>query len=426
MAKNSLSRRKFFQWGGGVLAASTMLPQNGPGLQAAQPEHGMPLGKDYYSTLNLTPFINAAGTYTFLTASTMPPPVRAAINRAALSPVNLIELQKAAGEYLAERLHCEAALVSDGAASALTLSTAACITRGRDRAILNVPNDMADLPNEVLVQRAHRYDYDHAMRCCGVKLVEVETLEEYDRAFSPRTAMAHFFNAAHGGQISREDWIRIAHKHGVPASNDAAADVPPKSHLWDYTNMGFDLVQISGGKGLRGPQNSGLLLGRKDLVAAAAMNNNPYGDTVGRGMKVSKEQIVGLVAAVDWFLGQDETAMRAKFQKRAELIAAAVQNIPSVKTRIFVPPVANNVPHLLITYDMKRLKLSAKDVQAQLLQGTPSIALNPATGGDPGGLMKGLPAGPNVIVVGVWMMLPGQAAAVARRLHEVLSKASAA
>ena len=405
-----------------MLAASTMLPRGVPDLGAAPQGHGMPAGEDYYSKLNLTPFINAAGTYTYLTASTMPPQVREAVNRAALSPVNLIELQKAAGEYLAKRLHCEAALVSDGAASAVTLSTAACVTRGRDRAILNLPNDMADLPNEVLMQRAHRYDYDHAIRCCGVKIVEIETLEDYDRAFTPRTAMAHFFNAAQGGRVSREDWIRIAHKHGVPASNDAAADVPPTSHLWDYTNMGFDLVQFSGGKGLRGPQNSGLLLGRKDLVEAAALNNNPFGGTVGRGMKVSKEQIVGLVAAVDWFLDQDETAMRAEFQKRAELIAAAVQKIPSVKTQIFVPPVANNVPHLLITYDMKRLKLSASDVQTQLRQGTPSIELNPATGGDPG---EGLPAGPNVIVVGVWMMLPGQDAIVARRLHEVLSKASA-
>jgi len=403
-----------------------MVGREVPNLVAAPQNHHAPAGEDYYSKLNVTPFINAAGTYTFLTASTMPPPVRAAVNRAALTPVNLIDLQKSAGEYLAKRLHCEAALVSDGAASALTLATAACITRGRTRRVLNLPTDVSELPNEVLIQRAHRYEYNHAIRNCGVRMVEVETLEEYDRAFSPRTAMAHFFNAAQGGQIGREDWIRIAHKHDVPASNDAAADVPPKSHLWDYTQMGFDVVQISGGKGLRGPQNSGLLLGRKDLIEAAALNNNPYGSTVGRGMKVSKEQIIGLVAAVDWFLEQDEAEMRADFQKRAERIQAAVQNIPSVKTRIFVPPVANNVPHLLITYDMKRLKISAKDLQTELLQGKPSIALNPATGGDPGGLMKGLPAGPNVIVVGVWMMLPGQDAVVARRLHEVLSKASAA
>lgn len=409
-----------------MLAASAMVGRQVPELAAAPQAHDTPAGEDYYSKLSVTPFINAAGTYTYLTASIMPPPVRAAVDRAALSPVNLIELQKAAGEYLAKKLRCEAALVSDGAASAMTLSTAACITRGRTRRILNVPTDMVDLPDEVIIQRAHRYEYEHAIRNCGVKMVEVETLEDYDRAFNPRTAMAHFFNAAQGGRISRADWVRIAHKHGVPASNDAAADVPPKARLWEYTQMGFDLVQISGGKGLRGPQNSGLLLGRKDLVEAAALNNNPHSDTVGRGMKVSKEQIVGLVAAVDWFLAQDEAEMRAEFQKRAERIEAAVQKIPTVKTQIFVPPVANNVPHLLITYDMKRLKIPARDVQAELLQGTPSIALNPATGGDPGGLMKGLPAGSNVIVVGVWMMQPGEDAIVARRLHEVLSKASAA
>ncbi len=426
MSNDFLSRRKFFSRGGSVIAASTMLPLGASEGDTRPQEHEMNEGDDYYSKLNLRPFINAAGTYTYLTASIMPPEVRADVNRAALSPVNLIDLQKAAGEYLAKKLHCEAALVSDGAASAMTLSTAACITRGRQRAIVNVPSDMCDLPNEVLIQKAHRYEYDHAIRCCGVKMVEVETLEDYDRAFNPRTAMAHFFNAAQGGQISREDWVGIAHKHGVPASNDAAADVPPKSRLWEYTQMGFDLVQFSGGKGLRGPQNSGLLLGRKDLVEAAAMNNNPYSDTVGRGMKVSKEQIIGLVAAVDWFLDQGETEMRGEFQKRAELIAAAVEKIPSVKAQIFVPPVANNVPHLLITYDMTRLKISAKDVQAELLQGTPSIALNPATGSENGGLMKGVVPGPNGIVVGVWMMQPGEDSIVARRLHEVLSKAGVA
>jgi L-seryl-tRNA(Ser) seleniumtransferase len=426
MTINSLSRRKFFKYGSGVLAASTVLSEQAAEIKAAQKNQETPEGEDYYSKLNLKPFINAAGTYTILTASIMPPQVRAAVNRAATSPVKLIDLQKAAGEYLARRLHCEAALVSDGAASALTLATAACITRGNPQAILKVPNDMTGLPNEVLIQKAHRYEYDHAIRCCGVKMVEVETLEEYDRAFTPRTAMAHFFNAAQSGQISREDWVRIAHKHGVPASNDAAADVPPKSRLWEYTQMGFDLVQFSGGKGLRGPQNSGLLLGRKDLIEAAALNNNPYSDTVGRGMKVSKEQIIGLVAAVDWFLDQDEDAMRAEFQRRALLIAAAVRDLPTVKTEIFVPPVANNVPHVLITYDMDRLKIPAKDVQENLRNGNPSIELNPATGGDTSGLLKGLPSGANVIVVGVWMMEPGEAEIVARRLREVLSKSSEA
>src|SRR5437764_1134578 len=134
---------------------------------------------------------------------------------------------------------------------------------------------------------------------------KVETLADYEAAFNDRTVMAHFYNAAEQGSIGHEDFIRVAHAHGVPCFNDAAADVPPIANLWNYTQMGFDLVTFSGGKGIRGPQNAGLLLGRKDLIAAAVQNNNPNSDSIGRGMKVSKEQIVGMVAAVDWFLKQD-------------------------------------------------------------------------------------------------------------------------
>ncbi len=224
--------------------------------------------------------------------------------------------------------------------------------------------------------------------------------------------MAHFFNAAEKGEISREDWVRVAHKHGVPASIDAAADIPPASRLWEYTQMGFDLVQFSGGKGLQGPQNSGLLLGRKDLIEAARLNNSPFSDSIGRGMKVSKEQIVGLVAAVDWYLSQDEAAMQAEYQRRADVIAAHVREVPSVETRTDVPPVANHVPHLHITYDQKRVKISPREVQEELRRGSPRIELNPSTGEN------------HAIVVGVWMMLPGEEAIVARRLREVLARAA--
>ena len=188
------------------------------------------------------------------------------------------------------------------------------------------------------MQKSHRYDYDHALRNCGIKFVEVETLPQYDAAFNERTVMAHFFNAASSGEISREDWVRVAHQHGVPCFNDAAADVPPISNLWNYTQMGFDLVTFSGGKGIRGPQCTGLLLGKKDLIEAARKNNSPYSNTVGRGMKVGKEEIIGLVAAVDWFLSQGDEAMQAEFQKRAERIADHLKGIPTVETRIFVPP----------------------------------------------------------------------------------------
>jgi L-seryl-tRNA(Ser) seleniumtransferase len=280
---------------------------------------------------------------------------------------------------------------------------------------------MTGLKNEVVVQKAHRYDYDHAIRNCGTRYVEVETLDEYGRAFNEKTVMALFFNAAEGGKISREDWIRVAHKHNVPCFNDAAADVPPISNLWNYTQMGFDLVTFSGGKGLRGPQCSGLLLGRKDLIEAAKLNNSPNSNTIGRGLKVAKEEVVGLVAAVDWFLSQDDAALEAEFQKRADLIAARVKTLPTVDARTFIPPVANHVPHLLITYDQNRIAIAATDVAKRLRQGTPRIELNPGTGGAPAS--AGLPGGANTIIVGVWMLQPGEDAIVAERLHEVLQGA---
>jgi len=138
-----------------------------------------------------------------------------------------------------------------------------------------MPTDMIGFKNEVIIQRAHRYDYDHALRNCGIRFVDVETLQEYESAFTPNTVMCHFFNASEAGKISGEDWIRVAQAHGVPCFNDAAADVPPISNLWNYTHMGFDLVAFSGGKGIRGPQNAGLLLGRKNLIGAATKNNKP-------------------------------------------------------------------------------------------------------------------------------------------------------
>ncbi|PYU02192.1 MAG: selenocysteine synthase [Acidobacteria bacterium] len=393
-----------------------VLPMNAAASASASPATSV----DYYQKLGVTPFINAAGTYTILSASILPDQVQAAIALAAQKPVHLMELHKAAGEYLARRLRCEGALVTSGAAAAIKLATAACITRGNKNAVVSIPTEMQGLKNEVIVQKAHHYDYDHAIRDCGARFVDVETLDECERAFTERTVMTQFFNAAEGGHISREDWIRVAHKHGVPCFNDAAADVPPISNLWNYTAMGFDLVAFSGGKGIRGPQCTGLLLGKKDLIDAAQLNNSPYSNTVGRGMKVGKEEIIGLVAAVDWFLEQDDAAMEAEFRKRAAVIAERVQNVLSVEAKIFIPPVANHVPHLLITYDLNRIKLTATEVMQKMREGTPRIELNPSTGGGPAS--AGLPGGSNVIVVGVWMLQPGEDDIVGRRLHEVLAQ----
>ena len=418
-----ITRRKLLRKGGRAMLAGAVGACAAPALRANELSSSRsPLKNvDYYEKLGVTPFINAAGTYTVLSGSTMPDEVQAAIALASLQPVNILELRDAAGDYLAKRLKCEAALVTSGAAAALTLGTAACITLANKSAIISIPTDMSGLKNEVIVQKAHRYDYDHAIRNCGTRYVEVETMDEYERAFNDKTVMTLFFNAAEGGKISREDWIRVAHKHGIPCFNDAAADVPPISNLWNYTQMGFDLVTFSGGKGLRGPQCTGLLLGRKDLIEAAKLNNSPYSNTIGRGMKVAKEEVVGLVAAVDWFLSQGDAALEAEFQKRADLIAARLKTLPTVDAKTFIPPVANHVPHLLITYDQNRIKISATDVMQKLREGRPRIELNPGTGGSPAS--AGLSGGSNTVIVGVWMLQPGEDAIVAQRLYEVLHSA---
>ena len=393
-------------------------------LLAAKPaKPTVAAGEDYYEKLGVTKIINAAGTYTNLTASIMPPSVQAAVARAAQNPVRLAELQKNAGEYIAKKLQCEAALVSAGAASALVLGTAACVMTANKIGIRAIPMEVGHLKNEVIVQKAHRYGYDHAVMCCGVKMVEVETPQQYEAAFNERTVMAHFFNAAESGQIGHEEWLRVAHAHGVPCFNDAAADMPPISNLWKYTKMGFDLVTFSGGKGIRGPQNAGLLLGRKDLITAAGSNNNPN-DGIGRGQKVAKEQIVGMVAAIDWLLTQSDESLEKEFRGRAERIATQLKGLP-VKTEITIPEVANHVPHLLIKYDQQRLKISPRDVMGELRRGSPSIELNPSTGRT-NGASAGMPAGADTIVVGVWMLQPGEEMIVARRLREVLSKAERA
>lgn len=418
-----ISRRKLFRKGGHAIIAGGVGVCAGSALSATATSSpaGAVKPVDYYQKLGVTPFINAAGTYTILSASTMPDEVQAAVALAAQRPVNLNELHEAAGAYLAKRLSCDAALVTAGAAAALTLGTAACVTLGNLPAMARIPTDMSGLKNEVIVQKAHRYEYDHAIRNCGVRFVEVETLAQYERAFTDRTVMTNFFNAAEGGPISREDWVRVAHQHGVPCFNDAAADVPPISNLWNYTRMGFDLVAFSGGKGLRGPQCTGLLLGRKDLIEAARRNNSPNSNTVGRGMKVAKEEIVGLVAAVDWFLSQDDAALQTEFHQRAERIAEHLKNLPTLEAKIFVPPVANHVPHLLITYDLGRIKITGSEAMQRMREGNPRIELNPATGGGPSS--AGLPGGSNTIVVGVWMLQPGEDLVVAKRLYRVLRSA---
>lgn len=277
-----LSRRRFLGWSQAALALLAR-----PAFATTE---NTSTTDDYYQKLGVEKIINAAGTYTYLTASVMPPEVQRAVAQAALHPVVLDDLQKASGEYIARRLRCEGAVVTSGASGALTLATAACIAAANGCRPEQIPEEVASMKNEVIVQKAHRYEYDHAMLLCGIRIVEVVSVDDYKRAFTPKTIMTNFFNAAEAGEIDRQSWLDIAHQHNVPCHLDAAADMPPVENLWKYTGMGYDLVCFSGGKGIRGPQNAGLLLGRKRLTDLAAANNNPVGEAVGRGMKVAKNK----------------------------------------------------------------------------------------------------------------------------------------
>lgn len=415
-----LSRRRFFGWAGSVAATLGAAPLVGSASVALEP-----VGVDYYDKLGVGKIINAAGTYTTLTAACMPPEVLAAVQRAALHPVRLHDLQVKAGEYLAQKLRCEGAVVTSGASGAITLATAACLQSANNIKPMAMPQAVDGLKNQVIVQRAHRYGYDHAMFLCGARVTEVVTLDDYKRACGAGNAiMTNFFNAAEeedgiagSAQIGREEWLRVAHEHSIPCHLDAAADMPPISNLWKYTGMGFDLVSFSGGKGIRGPQNAGLLLGKKHLTDLAHQNNNP-GDGVGRGMKVAKEQIVGMVAAVDWVLSHTEESMQGDYQMRVDVIVNAVKGVPSVRTETVVPKIANHVPHLLIRFDPAVTGVSTGDVVAALRGQTPSIELNPNTGHGPN---QGIPSDANTLVVGVWMLQPGEDAIVGRRIRAALT-----
>jgi L-seryl-tRNA(Ser) seleniumtransferase len=389
---------------------------------------------DYYAKLNVKKIINAKGTYTDLTAACMPAQVREAVYEAAFHPVHLKELQVNAGKYIAEKLKCENALVSCGASSALTLGTAAAIQAANGCTPLDIPQEIGTdkFPkNEVIVQKAHRYGYDHAIFLCGGKIVEVETLDDYRKAFGPKTAMTNFFNAAGGGQIQHEQWLEVAHQNNVPCHIDCAADMPPIENLWKYTQMGFDMVCFSGGKGIRGPQNAGLLLGKDKYIQLAHANNSP-GDGVGRGMKVAKEQIVGMVAAVDWVLEQTDEGMENEFKRKEDVVWRALKDVPTITATTVIPPVANHVPELVMTFDANAVGITAPEIQAKLRELAMPIELASARSWNTplrgrGGAPRPAPAGPprDTISVSTWMMQPGEEVIVARELRKLMMPARA-
>lgn len=396
-------RRGFLKFLSGVPLLGGLI--NGRGVAASVPK------RDFFGELGVRPFINAAGTYTTLTASLMPPEVVAAWEYASRQYVRLNELQDAVGKRIAELIGCEAAMVTSGAAGALTVGTAACMTGTNPELIRRIP-DTTGMKTEVIIQKKHRYGYDHAVRNCGIRFVEVETREELENAIGPNTAMMLFFNANDPvGQIKVEEFAQLGKKHGIPTFNDAAADVPPVENLSKYIKMGYDLVTFSGGKMLRGPQSAGLLLGRKDLIEAAKLNTNPYSDSIGRGCKVNKEEILAMLVAVELYVKKDHEAEWKEWERRVGVIRDALTKFRALETEVQIPEIANHVPHLHLTWDQQALRVTPEEVRRQLREGEPSIEVTPGA--------------KDRIVVNVAVMMSGEEKIVARRLREIFDKAKA-
>jgi len=335
-----------------------------------------------YDELGVTTVINAEGTMTVLGGSLIRPEVEAVMAQAARHFVSIPALEVAAGKRISQMLKLPqgyGALVTSGAAAAIQSGLAGILTGDNESLIQQLP-DLTGMKSEVIIQKAHRNAFDHQLRATGVKLIAIETRDQLRRAVNERTAMMHFTNFANAaGQIKVDEWPKLAKEFKVPCMNDAAADTPPVSHLWDYANMGYDLITFSGGKALRGPQCAGLLIGREDLVRYALLNNSPHEDTLGRGQKVGKEEIVGMVKALELYLNEDHDALANEWQQRLETVSKQITKVPGVTTAFFTPEIANHVPHMQIAWDSK-IPLTPAQASQILREGNPSIVLGGGEG----------------------------------------------
>jgi uncharacterized pyridoxal phosphate-dependent enzyme len=412
MGLTSWSRRGFLG-SLGMAASSLLASPTSSATNRATPTDprlsGFGQSGNPYEELGVTPVINGQGTMTMLGGSLIRPEVEVVMAEASRHFVSIPELEEAAGRRIAEMLKLPdgySALVTSGAAAAMQSGLAGILTGDNETLIKQLP-DVTGMKSEVILQKSHRNPFDHQLRGTGVKLVEIETRDQLRAAVSERSAMMHFTNFANeAGQIKVDEWAKLAKEYKIPCFNDAAADTPPVSHLWDYTNMGYDLVAFSGGKAIRGPQCAGLLIGRADLVRYALLNNSPHEDTLGRGQKVGKEEILGMIKALELYLNEDHEAMSKEWQDRLDLISREITSIPGVSTSFFTPDIANHVPHMRITWD-SRIPLTPQEVAQALRNSRPSIVIGGGEG-KPGLSMNS------------FMLQPGEDQIVAERLSHIL------
>ena len=402
---NNWSRRDLFR--SGSLATAAALSASTASGAARMPERGG--GPEVYTRLGVEPFINCTSTYTINGGSRQLPEVIRAVEQASHYHVYLDELMDKAGARIAELLGGEAAMVSSGAAGAVMCGTIGCVAGGDPEKMKQLP-DTARLKNEVVVPRWSRSYYDQAVRNVGCKMIEVETLEDLERAFSPKTVMAHgqANTVKDGNPFSLKQFVDACHRRNVPVLIDAAADLPLRPN--PYLAAGVDLIAYSGGKILRGPQTSGILLGRKDLVDAAYQGSSPH-ITFGRAIKVSKEEIVGLVTAVEYLVEKrDRDAEDREWVSWFEHIKSRIEQVDGVKGEITLPDKPSYYPVLFVEWDPAKIGLSNGDLGKRLLGGKPRIMTHAEGDG-------------HRFVLRPAAMYPGEHEVVAERLYEELSNA---
>ncbi|WP_114748296.1 aminotransferase class V-fold PLP-dependent enzyme [Pleomorphovibrio marinus] len=365
--------------------------------------------RDLMKEMGIRTFVNAAGTYTAMTASLMPKEVMDTIVLSGTQFAMLDEVQDKVGEKIAKLCHAEAATVTAGCWSAMVLGLAGVLTGTDKKKISQLPN-LEGMKSEVIVQKSHNVGYVHALTNTGVTIIEVETVEDVEKAVNDKTAMMWFLNyQAPDGKINHEDWVALGKKHNIPTMIDMAADVPPVENLWKYNDMGFDLVCVSGGKAMKGPQSAGILMGRKDIIEAARLSAPPRGGTIGRGMKVNKEEILGMYMALEMYINKDHQKEWQSWEDKVDHVAKAVKDIKSVETEVSVPPIANHTPYLKISWDPETIKLSRSELQEKLREGDPSIEV--------------ISTKENSISITVFMLRPKEEKIVARRIQEELKAA---
>jgi L-seryl-tRNA(Ser) seleniumtransferase len=418
MSKSSITRRDLIR-GGGVLGGLMALPavaraetQAAASSVAAASTGLRPTVADVYQSIGVRPLINARGTFTIISGSTMLPEVRAAMDAAAQKYVHLDELTEAVGARLATLTGAEWGMVSNGCSAALTLATAACVAGGNPDLHVRLPNLTGFPKDEAIIPTHSRNVYDAALRSVGVRVVEVSTMAEFEAALGPRTAMIYILAGpnADDSPLSVKAIAPIAKAKGVPIVVDAAAEILtiPNVHLQN----GATLVAYSGGKCLRGPQTAGLLLGRKDLVKAAWVHSAPH-HGVTRALKVGKEDAIGMLMAVEMWVKRDHDAEWKRWTGWLDHINQRVSTVAGVTTTVSQPNgLSNKTPSLRILWDRQKVGITGEAVAKLMLDGDPRVTLD----------ARGGPQGQTGVSVTPYMMAAGDEKIIADRLVAVLSK----